>query len=158
MPSQAIAFSVVSGLGWTVDVCLTALLVSIGLSPFSSSCIGAGTAVTFVYVVSRWMVFRGSGAGHPHEFILYITWQLCAIVAASILVASLVVLLNASSTRYAAFLANTYGWPALDGLALATVASKILVTPLTLAANFVFMRWLTQRGYKGIRSDRLEGQ
>lgn len=158
MSRQAIVFSVISGLGWIMDVCLTTVLVSVGVSPFFGSCIGAGTAVTFVYVASRSMVFGQSSTGQSRDFAIYVTWQIFAIATASLLVAWLAGVLTVSSSRFATFLSNAYGWATYDGVALATGASKILVTPLTLAANFVFMRWLTQRGDKSVRPDGLKGQ
>lgn len=141
-----------------MDICLTTLLVGVGLSPFFASCIGAATAVTFVYVASRRVIFRKEGTGQQHDFAIYVIWQVCAIAIASLLVAGLADLLTASSSRFAVYLSDAYDWPTYDGLALATGASKILVTPLTLAANFVFMRWLTQRGQKNARPDSLKGQ
>ena len=129
-----------------MDVCMTTLLVSADVSPFASSYIGAASAVTFVYVVSRLVVFSDSGTGQQHDFMRYVIWQICAITVTSILVAGLADLLTVSATHVTTILSNTYGWPTYDGRALATGASKILVTPLTLIANFVFMRWLTQRG------------
>ena len=146
MPNQAIVFFVVSGLGWIIDVCLTTFLVSIDFSPFTNSCIGAGSAVTFVYVISRLIVFRDSETERSYDFMRYAIWQVCAITAASLLVASSADLLTAPATRFTTVLSDGYGWQTYDGRALATGASKILITPLTLSANSVIMRWLTQRG------------
>jgi len=133
-------FALVSGTGWVIDVALTVLLVDLGLTAFWGSAAGAAVAVTFVYVVSRLAFFGQRQLGDAKAFGAYIVWQVCAIAAASLLVAALASLL-------ADFLAS--GGLAVAGLETAAVAAgvaKALVTPLTLIANFLFMRWLTNHG------------
>jgi len=138
-----LSFAAISGTGWLIDMGLTMASVQLGLSPFFGSAIGAATAVTFVYVVSRLFVMGDRQIGGATDFALYVVWQVVAIAAASALVAALAHLL--------APLVAAIG--TLDALAVASGLAKVLVTPLTLIANFLFLRWLTTRGSAARRGE-----
>ena len=143
MSNRFFSFLVISGCGWVLDILLTIGLVQLGVSPFVASLIGAGTAVTFVYVVSRLMVFDQGRIGGPGDYALYVVWQILAIAAASAAVALL-------AHGMAPLIARLQeDWTSLqiglDALALASGIAKGLITPVTLLANFLFMRWLTGR-------------
>lgn len=145
-------FAVISGLGWLLDVCLTMGLVQLGVPPFAASLVGAASAVSFVYAASRLMLLGDGRIGRAQDFGIYAAWQVCAISAASALVA----LIARAADPFVASL----GLPTLletrgvETLSVAAGFAKALVTPLTLGANFVFMKWLTE--HRG-RSD-LSGQ
>ena len=130
-----LGFAVISGCGWLIDIGLTMGLVAFGVPPFWASLVGAGTAVTFVYIVSLHAIFGVDGALGARGFPIYIIWQVFAISVASVLVASLAHLLVS--------LLNLEPWAIVAPLSLASGAAKALVTPLTLLANFFFIRWLT---------------
>lgn len=132
-----VRFAAVSGCGWLMDVGLTMGLVQLGIPPFWASLVGAGVAVTFVYVVSLHAIFGVNGALGARGFPAYVIWQLFAISAASLLVAWLAHLLVPLAERLPA--------QGADPLSLASGAAKALVTPLTLLANFLFIKWLTLR-------------
>lgn len=133
-----VQFAIISGLGWMIDVGTTVGLVQIGVSPFWASVVGAGVAVTFVYVVSRLMVFTVRQLGGPSDYAIYVIWQVCAIAVASVCVALIGVTVAPLAASW-----RTEAMP--DALALATGFGKVVVTPITLGANFLFMRWLTNR-------------
>lgn len=135
-----LTFAIISGLGWLIDVSSAVGLVQLGLSPFVASFVGAGLAVTFVFVVSRWVIFQAQEARRANDFAIYVAWQIFAITVASLLVAAIAHLLAPLASR---LIAATAVLP--DPLAAATGAGKVIVTPLTLVANFLFMRWLSQR-------------
>ena len=134
-----LTFTLISGLGWLIDVAVTIGLVDFGASPFVASFVGAGTAVTFVYIVSRFTVFSAQKLGSVNDYAIYAVWQVVAITVASLLVAGIAYLLEPIAGRLG------FAQRLPDALALATGAGKVLVTPLTLVANFLFMRWLTGR-------------
>lgn len=140
MTGAFLSFAIISGLGWLIDVFSAVGLVQLGLSPFLASFVGAGLAVTFVFVVSRWMVFEARQARTASDFALYVVWQVFAITVASVAVAALAHLLEPVASR---LLAGAASLP--EPLAAATGAGKVMVTPLTLVANFLFLRWLTER-------------
>ena len=132
-----VTFTVISGLGWTLDVLTTMLLVQWGAAPFFASICGASAAVLFVYITSRLVLFTQNDLGDSRSFFLYVGWQVVAISAAAALVAWLAFTLEAPLTARITI-------PNVDALTLSSGVAKALVTPLTLIANFVFLRWLTQ--------------
>ncbi|MEM9045661.1 MAG: hypothetical protein AAGC81_13300 [Pseudomonadota bacterium] len=146
MSRSFLSFAVVSGLGWLLDVGSTTTLVAFGFTPFSGSFVGAGLAVTFVYVISRLSVFAMQRLGTVLEYGLYVLWQVLAISAASALVAVLAYLLE----PILGALLGLEGESAATSrsLALATGIGKVLVTPITLTANYFFMKWLTDRAHR----------
>lgn len=136
-----LGFAVISGLGWCLDMGLTVGLVELGLAPFWGSAVGAATAVSAVYVASRLLLLGDRRIGATREFGLYVVWQIAAISAASAVVAILAHALSPVLADLAA--------AGPDPLALAAGVAKAVVTPLTLLANFLFLRWLTERGKPG---------
>lgn len=108
------------------------LLVTAGVHLFSANAIGAFTAVTFVFFLARSEVFKNAPAHSLRRAItLYWIWQVVAITAAS----GLIVVVKLILTMLMA------GW--LDAyLFVADPLAKIMITPATLVANYLFMKWL----------------
>jgi putative flippase GtrA len=150
-------FFLVSGVGWVLDVIFSTTLVQVGLSPFTASMIGAAAAVTFVYVMSRLSIFAQKTVGTWGEYLLYIVWQVIAISAASLFVATLAVWIEPKVAVFASSVSERLDLAFPNALALAMGVGKVLVTPLTLTANFLFMRWLTERRER-VKSDRTTGE
>lgn len=130
MGREFFSFAAISGAGWLIDIGLSFVLVASGLWPFWASAIGAATAVTFVYLVSRLFLFSRPQIGTKLEYAIYVFWQIFAITVASLLVAG-------CATVLAAYLEAAH-----DPVAAATVVGKVIVIPLTLVANYLFLRWL----------------
>jgi len=128
-----------------LDIVLTMLLVWIGVSPFFSSFAGAGAAVTFVYAASLSSVFRASNLDRLSGYLAYILWQLFAISIASTLIAGLALLIEPLWTPTIQNTDEFTGRGDKEALSIATGVSKLMITPITLSANFFFMRWLTGR-------------
>ena len=143
-------FAVVSGIGWVIDVSLAVVLVHTGLSPYLASFAGAAVAVSFVYFVSQILVFEGVAARNKAHFLAYVLWQIFAIALASLIVAILAQWLFQYNIMRLFALTNV----GLDPLAFATGVAKALVTPLTLIANFVFMKWLKRSDRPGVSPGR----
>ncbi len=135
-------FAVVSGTGWLIDVGLTMALVQWGAHPFWASLAGAATAVAFVYVVSLRAIFGVDGRIGARGFPAYVLWQVCAIAAASVAVAALAERLVPLAT---VAIDRLGAGGAADPLTWAAGSAKAAITPLTLLANFGFMRILTKR-------------
>ena len=55
--SRLSIFTVISGLGWLIDMVLFLALVRAGMDPFFANLIGAFVAVTFVFVFAQRHVF-----------------------------------------------------------------------------------------------------
>lgn len=125
-------FTLLSGIGWTIDVGLTLGLVTIGLPVAIANAVGAATAVSFVYATALRHVFQSRPSRFPGfgRFARYLVYQVFAIAAASALIGALaeglsLVFVAATATQSAA-------------------AAKVVVTPLTLYSNYVFMSWLVE--------------
>lgn len=133
-------FATVSGTGWLIDVVLTVALVHFGSPPFFASLVGSVVAVTFVYIVSLRAVFTIDGRLGARAFPLYVIWQVFSISVSAVLVAVLAHLIApwlAAVSPEASLIEITDPLPVASGLA------KALVTPITLAANFLFFHWLS---------------
>ncbi|MFW5751309.1 MAG: GtrA family protein [Planctomycetota bacterium] len=115
-------FGIVSGIGWLLDFAIFASLAEAGLRLAVANFLGASVAVTFVYFASVRHVFRYAGGFLYLKFALYVAYQVLAITAASIAVEGI---------------ARAWGMPG--------IWAKIIVTPLTFGANFLFMLLLVGR-------------
>lgn len=136
-------FFIISGIGWLLDVVLTMGLVQLGYGPFVASLVGAGTAVTFVYIVSLFAVFNVGRIGGLRGYAFYVLWQIFAIAVASALVSFISYLLEPLLEELVNEHAGGISAYFPTALSLASGLAKFIVTPLTLIANFLFMRWLT---------------
>lgn len=103
----------------------------LGLSPFVANLMGDALAVTFVFFVSAHRSFV-----HAHRFMLakfgaYVGWQLIHIALISWSIDTLV------------------GWPAFRSLvepdAPTEVAAKLLLTPITVTANFIVAHFIIEK-------------
>lgn len=125
-------FLLISGTGLVIA---TTILWSgvrlLGLSPFIANLLGDSVAVTFVFFVSAHRSFV-----HAHRFMLakfgaYAGWQVIHIALISWSVESLV------------------GWPAflslVEPVAPTEVTAKLLLTPITVTANFVVARFIIEK-------------
>jgi hypothetical protein len=94
-----------------------------------------------VYVVSRLSLLGDRRIGRAQDFGLYIVWQGVAISVASVLVAIIAHLAEPAMASLGAVTGP--GGGDIAPITLASGLAKAVVTPLTLLANFLFMKWLT---------------
>jgi putative flippase GtrA len=130
--TKYMSFVLISGIGLGIATLTLWIGVRLfGLSPFTANFLGDVLAVSFVFVVSAHQTFV-----HAHHFMLtkfgvYAGWQFLHISAISWAVAALV------------------SWPAFEGpvsaLGPVEVIAKLLVTPLTVTANFVVAMLLIEK-------------
>lgn len=130
--AKYLGFVVISGIGLGIATVVLWIGVRLlGLSPFTANFLGDFLAVSFVFVVSARRTFV-----HAHHFMLakfgaYAVWQFLHITAISWVVAALV------------------SWPAFEGTVSefgpVEVIAKLLVTPLTVTANFVVALLLIEK-------------
>lgn len=116
---QTLGFAAVSGTGLAVDVVLLMALVELGLSPAAANTLSAGTAVFLVYFLATYKVFRYAGRFLLSRFLIYVAYQVVAILAASFAVA---------------FIAAA---------GLHVLAAKALILPITFSMNFLVLKYLT---------------
>lgn len=112
-------FALISGAGLALDVTLYSFLLMASLRPGYANLISAATAVTFVYVTSTRRVFEYKGRFLVPLFIVYATYQVAAVAAASWAVDTIV------------------------RMGATPIFAKIVILPITFSANYVFMHTLT---------------
>lgn len=129
---QFLRFALLSGVGWLCDFgvySLLVLLTDIGSS--SANFISSFVGVTFVYFTSLGYVFRRRDQNRKVFLTSYWAWQAASITAYSIALGLLV-----------ASLVNVQLLTEL-GVNIA-IAGKIIITPINLLTNYMFMKWLTR--------------
>lgn len=115
-----VKFGVVSGIGWLIDFGIMATLThALGVRPLWANIAGASVAVTFVFFTSIYRVFIAEHRFLIGKFLVYCLYQVAAVSAASWLIDYLTLRLE-----------------------IDPVLAKVLVTPATFYANFLFMAWL----------------
>lgn len=129
---QFLRFALLSGVGWLCDFgvySLLVLLTDIGSS--SANFISSFVGVTFVYLTSLGYVFRRRDQNRKVFLTSYWAWQAASITAYSVALGLLV-----------ASLVNLQLLTEL-GVNIA-IAGKIIITPINLLTNYMFMKWLTR--------------
>jgi putative flippase GtrA len=135
-------FVLISGMGWLCDFATYCLLNGVaGWSPFWSNFISSYAGVTFVWFASTKTIFRQENSSGTSIYLLvYWLFQLVSILAYSRILEGVVQMLIASGLLA--------GW-----VSQAAIVGKILVTPVNLGTNFIFMRFLmTKVGKKNAAS------
>ncbi|MCA8900558.1 MAG: GtrA family protein [Hyphomonas sp.] len=113
-------FGFVSLAGWAGDFLIFVSLTSIGVGALVANVVSAGAAVAFVYFASVRRIFSYRGRFIYSKFAAYAGYQVVAVLAASAAIAALAA-----------------------AMGLAPWIAKIIVTPATFLANFLFMKLLT---------------
>lgn len=128
---EFLKFSLVSGIGWIIDfgVYFLAILL-VRVEPFYANLVSAGLAVSFVFFISIYKIFLKEHRFLIGGFLLYLVYQACAIYLASFLISYSTEIW----TEYSHFETR-----------LIPYFSKIIITPITLLINYLFMRFLTRK-------------
>jgi putative flippase GtrA len=116
--TRVAGFSILSAIGLAIDIAIFSLLVHFGLRPGYANLVSAGLAVTFVYFSSAKKVFQYHGRFLLPLFLVYLLYQVAAVLAASF---------------------------AVDRLAIAgfkPIIAKLLILPVTFTANYISMSFL----------------
>ncbi|MEO0821826.1 MAG: hypothetical protein AAF074_15540 [Pseudomonadota bacterium] len=133
-------FTVISGIGWLIDLSLMLGLVALGLGAFEANLVGAFCGVSFVFVAAQRRVFVAAGGVRLGMLAAYLAWHAIAITAASALIGLIAGALAGPAAALRDALAALLPGPLVPGAPLiAAGAAKALVTPLTLYANFLVM-------------------
>lgn len=130
-------FAGLSGAGWLLDFFILLVLVRFfGLPVFGANLLSAGTAGLLVFLLSRKMVFRASHGNVARRALFYLVYTLAVIVLASWTMRLLVGMFHASGNAW------------LMRPVIAAALAKILVTPATLALNFIVAKGVNEFGKK----------
>ncbi len=130
---QAIAFIGISGLGWIIDFAIYTLLNQ-WIEATYANMISAAVGVSFVFWVSTRKTFRNNikRLSLKWKYLIYMVYQICAILGASFLIGFV-----------ESSIVPAIGWEIL--IKYSYIAAKIMVTPFTLALNFVVMKILVEK-------------
>ena len=118
LATRVAGFSILSAIGLTIDIAIFSLLVHFGLRAGYANLISAGLAVTFVYFSSAKKVFQYHGRFLLLLFLVYVLYQVAAVLAASFAVDRLVI------------------------AAFKPIVAKLLILPVTFTANYLSMSFL----------------
>lgn len=132
---QAFAkFVLISGFGWLCDFVTYCLLTGFfGWSPFWANFVSSYVGVTFVWFASLRIVFREhDGPASSIYLPLYWLFQLFSILVYSRLLQWVAEGIEASG------LIAAWSVPA-------AIAGKVIVTPINLGTNYIFMRFLMDK-------------
>lgn len=118
-------------------------LTALGTSVFIANCLSAATAVSFVFLIAQRHTFAHDGSWIAGKFAAYALYNAGAILLASMAIAVLAHHVFEPILAFA-FPVDLVTEKVRWVLAAASLAAKIMVTPLTLYANFLFMGWLLE--------------
>lgn len=129
---QALHFIGIAGIGWLADTALFFLLVSLAsAAPFYANVAGGLLGAGITFLASRERIFVARKGSTPVRLGIYLAYTLGLLLVASAAVQGVAQLLR-------------HAWPALSAQYGALLA-KCIVTPFTLALNFIAARLLNTR-------------
>ncbi len=138
---QALLFVALSGTGWLLDTTVFMLLSGPGGWPVVAANMVSGSCGTlFVFLASSRGVFSRNEGSMAQKIGALLLFNAAVILASSVVLG----LIAAGLADGAAGLGWAVPPPALR------LAAKVLVTPVTLALNFVIVRFLLER-FVGVR-------
>jgi putative flippase GtrA len=134
-----IGFIFVSGIGWVLDMLSYTVFTQLFIwTPAFSNFLSSMLGVTYVWSVSLDRLFNRSGYGKSIFLPIYWGYQTLSIFAYSLLIGAVVI------SQSNVLLSQSSMLPP-------EVAAKILITPINLLTNFVFMTFLTKFMKKEIK-------
>ena len=133
---QFLAFGGISGIGWCLDFAVYTLLNQ-KLGAVASNMISAAIGVSFVFWCSTRKTFANNihRLSLPMKYLIYLLYQCCAITLASVAIGWIEKWVQTVSVQIGMSLLLEYSY----------IAAKILVTPFTLAINFIVMKILVEK-------------
>lgn len=138
------SFTILSGVGWCIDFAIFNLLVARGWSGFAANLVSASIAVTFVLAVARRWIFRQHVRTLGKTIGLYAAWNVVAITAASAGIRLIAGALQTLPWDDVALMASTATAHPVAAATVVANLAKILITPVTMYANFVAMGYIIE--------------
>lgn len=138
---QALLFVALSGTGWLLDTTVFMLLSGPGGWPVVAANMVSGSCGSlFVFMASSRGVFRRNEGSMLQKVGALLLFNAAVIVASSVVLGLIAAGLADGAARL--------GWAVAPGVV--RLLAKVLVTPVTLALNFVIVRFLLER-FIGVR-------
>ena len=134
---QIFSFVFVAGIGWLIDFSIYLSLTNwVGFPVLAANCISSAPAVLWVFWFSSRRIFSANTAGTKlyHKYMIYFVYQLLLVVGISF---------------FAEYLHTCFWGGALiihnwlrDNI---KILIKIVITPITMTLNFIFMKYLIEK-------------
>lgn len=136
-------FIIISGLCWILDIAITYILIEAGAQVFVSNMIGATFAVILVFITSQYHVFYTEGRISICNFMKYCIFQSVTVPTASYIIQ--MIYLTMLDDNISHFLRVFLGIGVILPNSLTAIVAKIILTPITLFINYVFMGWILEK-------------
>lgn len=133
---QFVRFIGISGIGWVIDFSLYLVFTSaFHWEVFYSNCLSALPAVTLVFCVSTSKIFQKAKRRITirQKYIIYVCYQVILLLAVSVV-----------GQRLAGWVAQICADISII-VQCSKIIAKLLITPVTMAANFAVMKMLTEK-------------
>ena len=141
------AFTLLSGIGWCIDFAIFNFLIALGQTYFVSNLISAAIAVSFVLITARRWVFRDHIGSLDAVVAKYVLWNVVAITVASLLIHLAAIGLEQFDIRaISAAIARVTDYVP-DKTAIVSNLSKLLITLITMYANFIAVGYIVERRF-----------
>jgi hypothetical protein len=124
-------FASISGLGWVLDMITFTFLLSSGVESYTANFISSFVGVTFVWFTSLKAVFKSNKNAFSKGILIYWLFQVVSIFVYSLLIGHLTLKLNHWHVSGLNLDMQQFG-----------ILAKIIVTPLNLFTNYLFMKKL----------------
>jgi len=125
-------FSIILGFGWILDFFSYLTVIYIfNFQPKDANFISSAIGVTFVWLISLSRVFHKGSKKYSKYLFIYWGFQIISISGYSFLISYLVM------SKFNVSLSSLMNLPI-------EILTKILVTPLNLLTNYIFMKLLTK--------------
>ncbi|MEO0678808.1 MAG: hypothetical protein AAF192_00170 [Pseudomonadota bacterium] len=142
MSEKFIRFAAISGLGLLLDVSASAAAAYLGAGFFAASWMGSLTGVTFVYFMSYFIFSDSQYAKYAGNYLKYLIWQVFSILVAAAAVAFLSRMMTEGRVAVFSAVADLLDIAAAEVRSMAVAVAKLLIAPISLIANFFFMKGL----------------
>ncbi|EOT28341.1 hypothetical protein C805_00483 [Eubacterium sp. 14-2] len=130
---QAIKFTGISGIGWSLDFCSYVALGLVSDNLAVNNILSSWTGVTFVFMFATRRVFQNSSKiPLKYKYFIYLLYQSVLIVFISKVLDEINMLILNDSTMEII-------------VRFSSVIAKILVTPITMVLNFLVMKGVIEK-------------
>ena len=130
---QAIQFFGLSGIGWILDFSIYTILGLVNSNVIVNNIISSWVGVTFVFIFSTHKIFKNnSKISLKWKYLIYLSYQVILIF----LISNLLGYIDD-------FIVLHIGYSAI--VKFSNIIAKIIVTPVTMLLNFIFMKSIIEK-------------
>ncbi|QGN56107.1 hypothetical protein GKE62_17710 [Novosphingobium sp. Gsoil 351] len=141
------AFTLLSGIGWCIDFVIFNYLVALDHTYFASNLVSAAVAVSFVLITARHWIFRNHVESLHGVVVKYVLWNVVSVTAASFFVQITASGLEQIDLSGIASATGHVTGMTPNRVTIVSNLSKLLVTPITMYANFLAVGYIVERRF-----------